>query len=90
MGSTDIVRVAERRKKDVDMMKGKGKNKGFGKGKNPPQQQMLFGKCEGGYGKDWTWSDSWDSSRKGKSGVILLRKSMRGSLEMAPLCLDWK
>ena len=32
-------RVAECRKKDVDMMKGKGKNKGLGKGKNPPQRQ---------------------------------------------------
>ena len=34
-------RVAECRKKDFQMMKGKG-IKGFGKGKNPPQQQIMY------------------------------------------------
>ena len=36
-------RVAECRKKNIEMMNGKGKDKGFGTGKNPPQQQMLYG-----------------------------------------------
>ena len=56
-------------KKDIDMMKEKGKNKAFGRGKNPPQQQMLDGKCVSGYGNEWTWNGPWDASWKGESGV---------------------
>ena len=62
-------RVAECRKKDIDMMTRNGKNKGFGKGKNPPQQQMLFGIGTSGYGNDWTWNDPGANSWKGKSVV---------------------
>ena len=62
-------RVDECRKKDIDIMKVKGKNKWFGRGKNPPQQQMLYGKCKGGNGDDWTWNDLWANSWKGESGV---------------------
>ena len=46
------------------MMKGKGKNKGFGKGRNPPQQQMLYGKGTSGYRNDWTWSGLWPALGK--------------------------
>ena len=62
-------RVAECRKKDIEMMKVEGKKEGFGKGKNPPQQQMLYGKGQSGYGNDWTWNDPWASSWKRKSGT---------------------
>ena len=58
---------AERR--TLNMMKEKGRHKGFSKGKNAPQQQMLHGKCEGGYGSDFTWSDPWANSWTDKSGV---------------------
>ena len=72
-------RVVECPKKDIDMMKGKGKNKALRRGKNPPQQQMLDGKFVSGYGMIG-------------HGMALgppLGK-VRGSLEMALLCLDWK
>ena len=77
----------ECREKDIEMMNGKGKHKGFGKGKNPPQQQMLYGKGKSGYGNCWTWDDPWTNSWKGKSEVHSVeeqyaRQSGDGTLEV--------
>ena len=74
------------------MMKGKGKNRGFGEEKNPPQQQMLYGKDESGSGNYWTWNDQilgpslWIGIRE----YIPFWNRTHGSLEMALLCLDWR
>ena len=51
------------------MIKERGENKGFGKEKNPPQQQMLYGKDESGNGNYWTWNDPWTKSLDRNSGV---------------------
>ena len=83
-------RVVECPKSDIDMMKENEKNKAFGSGKNPPQQQMLDGTCVSGYGMIGHGMALGPPLGKVSQVYNLLWNSMRGSLEMALLCLNWK
>ena len=56
----------------------------------PMAMMSLHGTRKGGYGNGWTWMTLGPTLGKVNQVHILLRNSMHGSLEMAPLCLDWK